>query len=167
MRNIENWNRHLENCRAVIHSIGIIEEHPELGITYESAIFDTAKAVADAAKHSGVEKFVFISAAGAGPDTPAGYMLNKHKAENYLKTRFENLVILRPGMMFGADSPGTTEESAELFRMMENDEQLRASLWPKRPLPVEIVAHVAIYAAMNNIKGDFSVDETERLGGEI
>ena len=60
----EEWKSHLKNCIAVIHCVGISEELPEQGLTYERMIYESAKIVAITAKKNGVHKFVYISGWG-------------------------------------------------------------------------------------------------------
>lgn len=163
----DSWKEHLQDCTAVIHSIGIIEEVPEKGITYDKMIYESAKIVAAQAVEAGVKRFVFISAAGGGPDTPAGYMNAKEKTEEHLASLGLSLVILKPGMIYGAESPGTTEEAQALFQLIEKDPHAASELRPKRPLPVVTVAKVALQAAQDEqISGKLSVDEIEELAGK-
>src|SRR5690606_41105420 len=83
----ENWKKHLQDCSAVIHCIGILEDEPNKGTTYERMIFDTAKIAATSSQASGIERFVYISAGAGAPDTPLAYMKNKLAAEKIGRAR--------------------------------------------------------------------------------
>lgn len=161
------WAHHLEHCRAVIHCIGILEEQPDKGITYERAILASATVVGTAAKLHGVPKFVYISAGAAAPDTPAGYMKNKLAAENFLTTLDLDLTILKPGMLFGEEMPETITEN-EAIQQLLNDPFIGPQIRPNRPLPVTTVAKVALYAAINKgFNRKLFVDDIEELSKTI
>ncbi|MCT3651560.1 NAD(P)H-binding protein [Elizabethkingia anophelis] len=159
----DEWINHLQDCSAVIHCIGILEEQPEKGLTYERMIFTTAKIAAITAKANGIDKFVYISASAGAPDTPAGYMQNKIAAEEFLQSAELklDLTILKPAMLYGNDRPETVEEYEYLKTLLDNP-ILRDDLYPNRPLPVEAVALFALKAAQGSIKaGTYGVDDIE------
>lgn len=159
----ENWKKHLQDCSAVIHCIGILEEEPNKGITYERMIFDTAKIAATISQASGIERFVYISAGAGAPDTPLAYMKNKLAAEKLLKSNQFNfdVAVLKPGMIYGSERPETIEEYKVLKNILDNP-LLRDELYPNRPLPVEAVALFALRAAQGNIEaGIYGVDGIE------
>jgi nucleoside-diphosphate-sugar epimerase len=158
------WKMHLPQCTAVIHSIGIIEELPELGITYERMIFQSARVVSDTALEAGVPRFVFISAGAGAPETPATYMEAKEKAEAYLEKLWTNLAILKPGMIYGKEQPETVEDAAGIERLL-SDPAIGPMLRPNRPLEVTVVAKAALECALDyGISGKLSVDKIEKLG---
>ena len=160
-----SWKDHLEQCTAVIHSIGIIEEQPEQGITYDRVIYQSAKVTADAAKEAGVPRFIYISAGGAGPDTPKGYMLAKEKAEAYIATMGLDVVILKPGMIYGEEQPETMEENAKIQQLLA-DPKIGPHIRPHCPLHVSVIAKAVVTSILdNNISGKLNVDAIERIGG--
>lgn len=148
---VASWGHYLDHCKAVIHCIGIIEEMPEQGITYEKNILQAAKTVGNAAKEHGINTFVYISAAAGAPDTPPGYMINKIAAEDYLNELGLSIVILKPGLIYGAEKPETIEEHKAILALMQNPE-IMSQLHANRPLSVETVARVAAAAAETLIR---------------
>lgn len=152
----EQWAHYLEQCKAVIHCIGIITEQPELGVTYERQIFQAARLVGDATKHQGINTFVYISAAAGAPDTPPAYMEQKQAAETYLTDLGIGTVILKPGLIYGEEKPETMEEH-QAIQVLLQDPDIAAQLAHTRPLHVATVARVAV-AAANSLIRDHMLD---------
>lgn len=165
----EEWKPYLKDCIAVIHCIGIAEELPEQGITYERMIYESAKIVGITAKANGVNKFVYISSGGAPPEAAEGYMGNKIAAENFLSSEelgFD-LTILKPGMLYGSERPGTIEENKQIQHLLL-DPIIGKEIRPNRPLPVESVAKVALYSALNHLDPvKLHVDDIEYLSSIV
>ncbi len=65
---------------------------------YRSEAVDDAgnRALIDAARAAGVERFVFVSIHGAAPDHPVDFWRRKYAVEQYLKTSGMTWTILRP-----------------------------------------------------------------------
>lgn len=162
----ETWNQYLNGCLAVIHCIGIIEEDVAKGITYDRMIFQSAMLVADQARVANVQRFVFLSAGGAAPETPPAYMDAKERANKYLQSvGFAGLSILKPGMIYGAAKPETIQEAMDFSKLLA-DPVLGPKLRPVRPLEVHIVARAALRAAIDSsIHGVLDVDKMEKYGG--
>lgn len=161
------WESHLDNCFAVIHCIGILEEQAESNTTYEKMILQSATIVGTAAKLHGVQSFVYISAGAAAPDTPAGYMKNKLAAEAFLQSLDIDLTILKPGMLYGTERPETIAENEELQKLLD-DPFIGPQLRPNRPLPVATVARIALYAATReHFCQKLYVDDMEKLAATI
>ena len=159
--NTETWDRYTDNCFAIIHCIGIIDEVPELGVTFEKYIFQSAKIVGDLAKKLGINTLVFISAAAGAPDTPPAYMENKVAAEQYLNSLGIGTVILKPGLIYGLDKPETMQEHEHMLDLMK-DPNLRDFIHPNRPLSVETIARVAVAAGLGQIRDNvLNVDGIE------
>lgn len=106
-------------CDAVIHLVGIIEERPSQGVTYEAIHHQGTRHVVDEAKDAGVERFVQMSANGARPDGVSAYQTTKWKAEQYVKQAdFPHWTILRPSIVFGDPGPGREEFCTRLARQL-------------------------------------------------
>ncbi len=160
----DDWQTHLQNCFAVIHCIGTLEQNSATQTTHKRVIYQSAQRVGQAAHDAGVKKFVFISASGAPPGTPKTYLQSKRRAEQFLTTLGMNLVILRPSAIYGAERP----ESLKRKALMERLRRLPFIGWRMRdnkPLAVELVARAAVRAAIDDsITGLLKADEIERLG---
>ncbi len=162
---VEAWKEHLIDCKAVIHSIGIIDEKPEQGQTFERMIFESARVVALAAQKAGVRRFVYLSAGAGAPETPPAYMENKLKAENFLRSLGLSLTILRPGLIYGSDKPETVLENEQIQHLL-TDLHIGPHIRPNRPLPVESVAKVALLACVHDLGEILDVDAIERIAAE-
>ncbi len=92
----------MEDADAVVHLVGIIEEHAAKGITFEALHHEATQNVVEAAKSAGVNHFIFMSANGAKPESPSRYETTKWKAEQVVKgAGFERWTIFRPSTIFG------------------------------------------------------------------
>jgi NADH dehydrogenase len=107
----------VDGCDAVIHLVGIIEEAPAQGVTFERIHVDGTRHVVTAAANAGVERFVHMSANGARPEDATAYQRTKWEAEQIVAdARFDHWTIVRPSLLFGAPDPGRPEFSSQLLR---------------------------------------------------
>lgn len=109
----------VRGCDAVIHLVGIIEERPSAGITFETIHYEGTKHVVDEALDAGVERFVQMSANGARADGVSSYQSSKWRAEEYVRgAGLKAWTILRPSLVFGAPAPGQEEFVSRLARTL-------------------------------------------------
>ncbi|GIV62620.1 MAG: NAD-dependent nucleoside diphosphate-sugar epimerase/dehydratase [Rhodothermaceae bacterium] len=109
----------MRGCDAVIHLVGIIEEQPSKGITFERIHFQGARNVIDEAVASGIERFVLMSANGARPDGVSAYQTTKWRAEEHLRgASIPAWTILRPSLVFGDPGPDGEEFATRLARTL-------------------------------------------------
>lgn len=156
------WNAHLEGCEAVVHSIGILRERPNEGVTFASLNGDTAIAAAKEAERAGVGAFVFISASATPPGVSEAYLEHKRRAERDLEARSFRPVILRPSLVYGSRRPLSTG----LGKTLEAVQKLPFVSDAERPLPVETLAEATLEAIRRpDVRGVLSVAEIERLAG--
>lgn len=105
----------MEHCDAVIHLVGIIEERPSRGVTFDRIYVDGTRNVVDAARKAGVRTFVYMSANGAREDGVSSYQKGKWKAEEMVRgAGFESATIFRPSLIFGAPIEGRREFASDL-----------------------------------------------------
>jgi len=105
----------MRGCDAVIHLVGIIDEKPDQGITFERIHHEGTQHVVDAALEAEVEVFIQMSANGAREDGVSAYQTSKWKAEQYVrKAGFRHWTIFRPSLVFGAPGPGQPEFATKL-----------------------------------------------------
>ncbi|GIX08249.1 MAG: NAD-dependent nucleoside diphosphate-sugar epimerase/dehydratase [Candidatus Poribacteria bacterium] len=107
----------IEGCEVVIHLVGIIEEIPDQGITFERIHLQGALNVLEEAKRSGVRRFVLMSANGVKPreEAVSGYQWTKYEAEQAVKASGLEYVIFRPSLIFGEPGPGQPEFTTGLI----------------------------------------------------
>jgi NADH dehydrogenase len=108
----------------VIHLVAIIREVKSKDITFKRFNFETAKNMIDKSVSQGVNRFLFMSAAGNVPMLPSGYFKYKLMAENYLKQSGLKWTIFRPSLIYERDiigkSMGWTSLVRPIFRVGAN-----------------------------------------------
>ncbi len=105
----------LRDCEAVIHLVGIIDEKPSQGVTFEKIHFEGTRNVVEAAKSDGIDRFMQMSANGARPDGVSPYQTTKWKAEQVVKNAgFGHWTIFRPALIFGDPGPDNPEFATRL-----------------------------------------------------
>ena len=117
---------------AVIYNIGILQEYPQKGITFEALHFDGARLAMDTAAEAGVRRFLLMSANGVKGDG-TGYQRTKYMAEQYLQASGLDWTIFRPSVLFG-DPRGHMEFATQLYRDIV-DSPLPAPLFYQGLLP--------------------------------
>ena len=106
----------LEDCDAAIYSVGILQEFPKQGITFEELQYRGAVRVVEAAKNCGVDRLLLMSANGVkSPGTP--YQDTKFRAEEHAKASGLDVTIFRPSVIFG-DPRGLMEIGTQLNEQM-------------------------------------------------
>ena len=104
---------------AVVHLVGIIDERPAQGVTFERIHVDGTRNVAYAAREAGVGRFVHMSANGARPDGRSAYQTTKWRAEEVVRgAGFEHLVVFRPSTLFGDPGPDHPEFAKRLWETL-------------------------------------------------
>lgn len=82
----------LEGVRCVIATANTAKRPPD----FERVDWQGTRDLIDAAKAAGVERFVYLSAHGAAPDSPVPLFSAKGKVEEHLKASGLSYIILRP-----------------------------------------------------------------------
>lgn len=109
----------VRGCDAVIHLVGIIEEQPSGGVTFEAIHEQGTRHVADAAREEGIDRFIHMSANGARPDGVSRYQTTKWQAEEVVKgAGFAHWTIFRPSVIFGDPGPENPEFATQLARTL-------------------------------------------------
>ncbi|MFQ5570281.1 MAG: complex I NDUFA9 subunit family protein [Rhodothermales bacterium] len=109
----------LRGCDAAIHLVGIIEEHPSKGLTFDAVHYEGTRHVVDAAKEADVGCFIQMSANGARADGVSAYQTSKWRAEEYVRNAgFDRWTILRPSLVFGDPGPHRDEFATRLVRQL-------------------------------------------------
>ncbi|WP_412061055.1 NAD-dependent epimerase/dehydratase family protein [Rubrivirga sp. IMCC45206] len=104
---------------AVVHLVGIIDESPSKGVTFEKIHVDGTRNVAFSAREAGVTRFVHMSANGARADGSSAYQTTKWRAEEVVRgVGFEHLVIFRPSTLFGDPGPDNPEFAKRLWETL-------------------------------------------------
>jgi uncharacterized protein YbjT (DUF2867 family) len=149
----------MRGCDAVIHLVGIIMEKGTN--TFERVHHLGTRNVVEAAKRTGIERFVQMSALGARADGVAAYQTTKWKGEEEVRQSGIPFCILRPSLIFGQGDGFVTQmmatmRSAPLFRPVPGDGT------PKfRPISIEDVTTCFLRA----LTTEAATDQTIEIGG--
>lgn len=86
------------DCDAVVHLAGVRSERGEA--TFRRVHVDGTRNVLEEARRAGVERFVYVSALGAGTGTDA-FLASKRSAEREVRDAGIPAAVLRPAVVFG------------------------------------------------------------------
>jgi len=157
----------MRGCDAVIHLVGIIDEDPGHGITYESIHREGAAHVIDEAQRSEIEGFILMSANGVRPDGVSGYQTTKWEAEEHVKmSGIPKWVIFRPSVIFGDPGPNKPEFASRLASSLVRPLPILPVFGDGRfemqPVSVEEVAAAIVQA----LSSEISVGKTYVAAGK-
>ncbi len=143
-----------QGASAVIHLAGILVESPHS--TYEQANVASTRAMVEAAKRSGVQKIVLVSATGADETSRNRYYRTKGEAEALVRASGLNYTVLRAPLLLG---PGTAGGAA-LGRHVSHS---RAKLIGggrnlQQPLFVDDLARAAVAATNQSVANNVVLD---------
>jgi len=94
----------LTGCEAVVHLVGIIQEAPSRGQTFEAIHVRGTENVLAATKAAGAGgRFIYVSALGASPGAKSEYGRTKALAEQAVRDSGLPYTILRPSIILGPD----------------------------------------------------------------
>ena len=134
-----------DDVNAVVHLVGIIDETPSKGVTFERIHVEGTENVVEAAQRAGVRRFIHMSANGARADGVSEYQTTKWEAEEIVGgAAFEHTVIFRPSTLFGDPGPDNPEFAKRLWETLVKP----FPVWPifgdgqyeLQPIHVEAVA---------------------------
>ncbi len=126
-------------CHAVVHLVGIIREHPGVGVTFERVHTQGTVNVLEAATAAGVSRFLHMSALGTRPAAPSRYHATKWAAEEAVRSSPLPWTIFRPSVIYGRGDEFVTM----LARMIERlpiVPVIGSGRQQLQPVPVEQVA---------------------------
>jgi uncharacterized protein YbjT (DUF2867 family) len=86
---------------AVINLVGILYESGKR--TFQAVHTDAPARLARIAAQTGVERFVQMSARGAGADSPSLYARSKAAGERAVRAAFPQATVIRPSIVFGPE----------------------------------------------------------------
>jgi NADH dehydrogenase len=129
----------MAGCQAVVHLVGIIQEHPTRGVTFENVHVQGTRNVVNAAVGAGVRRFVHMSALGTRPGARARYHRTKWAAEEAVRGSGLSWTIFRPSIIYGRGD-GLVTMLARMVRRMPVVPVIGAGRNRLQPVPVEHVA---------------------------
>ena len=109
----------VDGVDAVVHLVGIIDETPSEGVTFERVHVDGTRNVVAAARAAGVGRFVHMSANGARADGRSRYQTTKWRAEEVVRgAGFGHAVVFRPSTLFGDPGPDRPEFAKRIWETL-------------------------------------------------
>lgn len=129
-----------QGASAVINLVGAFR--------YMTAIHvDGARNVAEAAKASGAESLVHVSAIGADPESEAEYGRTKGRGEEAVRRAFPQATIIRPSLVFGPEDSLTNRFAS--MASMSRTLPVVAARRRFQPVYVRDLAHAIAAAALD------------------
>jgi uncharacterized protein YbjT (DUF2867 family) len=135
--------RSLEGASTLFNTWWI--RFPQRWIDFEQAVSNLRRLI-DAAKRTGVRKFVHISITNANAASPLPYFAGKGKIEQYLASSGIPYVIVRPAVIFGAEDI-LLNNIGWLLRRIPLFAIPGAGTYRVQPVFVEDLANLAIEAS--------------------
>ncbi|MEZ4699910.1 MAG: NAD(P)H-binding protein [Rhodothermales bacterium] len=153
--NRKSLNGLMRGCDAVVHLVGIIQEKPAQGVTFQALHADATRHVVDQAREDGIERFVHMSANGARPDGVSGYQTSKWEAEEYVRQAgFDRWTIFRPSVVFGDPGEDNPEFASQLARTLVGPFPILPVFgdgnYEMQPISVQEVASAFVQALTND-----------------
>ncbi len=101
--------RACDGCDAVVHLVGIIREFPSKGITFDQYHRAATWNIIDAARRSGVSRFVHMSALGTREGAASVYHQTKLAGEQVVQESGLRWTIFRPSLVMGSGDAVTRQ----------------------------------------------------------
>lgn len=98
-KNSSSLEEAMKQANVLVHLIGSIA--PKKGVNLEELQTKTAKTYFEAAKKSGIQKVILVTAVGCGPNAASEYHRTKGLAEEALRQSGLTYVIFRPSLIIG------------------------------------------------------------------
>ncbi len=95
----------LARTDAVVHLVGIIEENPQTGQTFDVMHYEVTQRLVEAMVRHGVKRLIHMSALGTRASAQSRYHRSKWKAEQFIHGMDVESIILRPSLLFGGGAP--------------------------------------------------------------
>lgn len=105
----------VQGMDAIINLVGIIEERPSKGITFDALHRQATENLIAAALEAKVTTWIQMSANGARKNGVSAYQTSKWHAEEAVRQAgFSHWTIFRPSLVFGRPAPGQPEFATQL-----------------------------------------------------
>lgn len=150
-----------DGCDAVLHVVGIVEEHPP-EVTFERVNVEGTRAVVREAERAGVRRLAFVSSLGAERGE-SGYHRSKRRAEEIVRGFHGEWVVCRPGSVYG---PGDDQISM-LLRMVRTLPAIPVIGEGDQPLQPVWADDLAVALAMAVERDDLAGRTLDLAGPEL
>ena len=136
------WRDRLETVDCLVHSVGVIDEDPTAGVTFERVNGDSALVAALEAERAGADRIVYVSSSAKPPLVREAYISARRRAEAAIADLDPTVVIPRFGPVYGPDQPHFPAVANRLFAAVGRVEPVARLFGADRPLSVERAADV-------------------------
>merc|ERR1711907_364972 len=135
---------------------------PSFNFTLEEANVDGARAIAQAARDAGIERFIHISAI-TNPDSTSDFAKTKAEGEAAVKEIFPDATILRPSSMYGFEDNFLSSIAGQATRggMLATVPLLDGGQAKRQPIFYDDVAEAITIC----LRDPATVGKTYELGG--
>jgi NADH dehydrogenase len=150
----------MAGCDTIVHLVGIIREHPSIGVTFERVHTQGTLNVLEAAGAVGARRYVHMSALGTRAGARSRYHRTKWAAEEAVRASPVPWTIFRPSIIYGRGDEFVTV-LAGMIRRLPLVPVIGTGRQRLQPVPV---AHVA-QGFVRALALDTSVKHTYEVGG--
>ena len=150
----------IEGCAAVIHLVGIIREHPAVGVTFERMHAAATANMVEVARAAGVRRYLQMSALGTRPNARSRYHRTKWEAEETVRQSDLQWTVFRPSVIYGPGD-GFVTMLARLVRRLPVVPVIGTGAYRLQPVAVEQVAEAFARA----LTRDATIGQTYEVGG--
>lgn len=150
----------MQGCAAVIHLVGIIREHPGLGVTFERLHAVATANMVEATQAARVRRYLYISALGTRPNARSRYHQTKWEAEERVRGSGLEWTIFRPSVIYGPGD-GFVTMLARMVRRLPVVPVIGNGKYQLQPVPVEQVAEAFARA----LTREGTAGQTYEVGG--
>lgn len=150
----------MAGCEAVVHLVGIIREHPAIGVTFDRVHAQGTINVLEAAAAVGARRYVHMSALGTRAGARSRYHQTKWAAEEAVRASPVPWTIFRPSIVYGRGDELVTM-LAGMIRRLPIVPVIGTGRQRVQPVPV---AHVA-QGFVRALERPASVKQTYDVGG--
>lgn len=158
LRNKASIARAVEGASGVINLVGILFQSGRQ--SFQGLQAQGAKAIAEAAKAEGIDRFVQISAIGADPEGDSLYAQTKAAGEQAVRETIPEAVILRPSIVFGPEDE-FFNKFADMARFVPALPLIGGGQTRFQPVYVDDVAE----AVLASLESDEAKGQVYELGG--
>ncbi len=92
----------VEGCDGCVNAVGVLRE--TWGNSFRAAHVQTTRALVNACRGVGVDRFVQVSAVGVSAEGRTGYQQTKYEAEQLVRRAGLSWTVLRPGLIHGPEA---------------------------------------------------------------
>lgn len=150
----------MAGCDTIVHLVGIIREHPAIGVTFERVHTQATINVLEAAAAVGARRYIHMSALGTRSGARSRYHQTKWAAEEAVRASPLPWTIFRPSVIYGRGD-GFITLLADMIQRLPAVPVIGSGRQRLQPVPVAHVAQAfALAPAM-----DGTVKQTYEIGG--